>query len=110
MVRETIDRIEETIHVTDALNDKQKSELLQLITELKTEINELSEEHDEAAGSIASYTESSIREAVKTRQNPELFQHTLDGLRLSVRRLEVTHPTLTGIINNIGQILNNMGI
>jgi hypothetical protein len=39
-----------------------------------------------------------------------LLRHSLDGMALSVRRFEVSHPRLVGVINNIGQTLWRMGI
>jgi len=110
MVNETIKRIEKTINTTEVLTEERKQRLLQLVSDLKTEIDELGDAHEEDAGSIASYTENSIREAVKSQHDAELFQHSMNGLQLSVRRFEVSHPTLIGIINNIGQVLNNLGI
>ncbi len=110
MIQETIKRIEKTIAETNTVNAERKNELLLLVAHLKDEIKGLETTHHEDAGSIASYTESSVREAMRSQPDNELLQHTLEGLSLSVRRFEVSHPTLIGIINNIGQLLNNIGI
>lgn len=110
MINETIKRIEETVTSNEVLPEERKEELLKLLYNLKTEIKVLEETHHDDADSIVSYAESSVREAVKTEQNTELLEHSLNGLQLSVRRFEVSHPTLIGIINNIGHILNNIGI
>jgi hypothetical protein len=110
MIEETIRRIEKNINETDTLAGGKKEELLHLITELKKEVDLLGETHHEDAGSIASYAESSIREAVRSQRDAELLRHTLDGLSLSVKRFEVSHPTLIDVINNIGQVLGSSGI
>jgi hypothetical protein len=110
MINETIQRIEKTITDNETLGENRKNELMNLVAHLKSEIDNLGEMHREHAGSIASYAESSVREAVRSEVDTELLQHTLDGLSLSVRRFEISHPTLIGIINNIGQILNQIGI
>ena len=110
MIDETITRIEKTIAETEAISSERKEELLHLVTSLKQEIDNLEDANQEHAGSIISYTESSLREAVRTEPDSELLQHSLSGLSLSVRRFEVSHPTLMGIINDIGQVLGNIGI
>ena len=110
MIDATIKRIEKTISETGTITDDRKNELLQLVGNLKEEINNLEEAHQEHAGSIMSYAESSVREATRMQPDNDLLKHSLDGLSLSVRRFEVSHPTLIGVINNIGQVLGNIGI
>jgi hypothetical protein len=110
MIDETIKRIENTVENNENLSEGRKNELLALISNLKEEIVTLDESHRDEAGSIVRYAESSIREAVKTTPDSELLDHTLKGLTLSVRRFEITHPKLIGLINNIGQTLRNIGI
>lgn len=110
MITETIKRITQTIEKNESLDDGKKQEILRLVADLKNEVAKLSETHSDAVDSIVSYAESSVREAVREERNPELFSHTLKGLVLSVRRFEVSHPTLIGIINNIGHTLTNIGI
>ena len=110
MINDTIKIIESTINDSSTISDERKQELLNLVTQLKNEIENMDDSQQEQAGSIASFAESSVREAVKSEQDSELLEHSLKGLSLSVRRFEVSHPTLMGIINNIGQVLNNQGI
>jgi hypothetical protein len=110
MIIETIERIEKAISEADTLTGERKAEMLHLVSSLKAEIGTLGETHPEHAYSIASYAESSVREAVRSNPDTELFRHTLDGLSLSVRHLEVSHPTLIGVINKIAEMLANMGI
>ena len=107
MVEKTIARIEEQINGNESLSDEKKRELLSLLGELKGEVSSL---HGDDARSIAGYTEASVHEATREKLNKELLQHSLDGLSLSVRRFEVSHPQLTGLINNIGQTLWKLGI
>jgi len=107
MLDDTISRIETTIRENTSIPDDKRQELLGLISNLKNEIDSL----DAAdAGSIARFAESSVKEAVKSQQDPDLLNHSLVGLSLSVKKFEVSHPTLTAIINNIGQTLNRIGI
>lgn len=110
MINETLKRIETSIAGNETLADERKNELIGLVNQLKGEIRELETTHAEDADSIASYTESSVREATRNEPDDVLLQHTLDGLSLSVRRFEVSHPTLMGVINTISQVLSGSGI
>jgi hypothetical protein len=110
MVKETITRIEDRIKATESLSPEKKQELLALVGELDKEIAGLAKTHRDDAGSVAGFAEASVHEATRDEINPELLQHSLDGLSLSVRSFEVSHPGLTGLINSIGQTLWKMGI
>jgi predicted AlkP superfamily phosphohydrolase/phosphomutase len=110
MVKETLKRIETNLAENATLPEEQRTELISLVDKLKIEIQQLETTNSEDAGSIVSYTESTLREATRTEPDDVLLQHTLDGLSLSVRRFEVSHPTLMGIINTISQVLSGSGI
>jgi hypothetical protein len=110
MVNETIKRIEERIQTSQSLSTEKKKELLGLVAALKSEVTGLAKTHHEDAHSITGFAETSVREATRAHKNPELLRHSLDGMRLSARRLEVSHPGLVGLINNIGQTLWKIGI
>jgi hypothetical protein len=110
MVDKTISRIEERIRGNESLNAEKKQELLSLIGDLRNEMTGLEKKHQNDAHSIAGYAESSVHEATRDDINPELLKHSLDGLSLSARRFEISHPRLTGLINNIGQTLWKLGI
>ena len=110
MIEKTIARIEEQIRGNEALSAEKKRELISLLVDLKSEVNGLEETHRDDARSIAGYAETSVREATRVEVDQELLKHSLDGLSLSVRRFEVSHPQLTGLINNIGQTLWKLGI
>lgn len=109
MIHETIKRIENEIqnNVSD-LNEK--NELLNLIDNLKLEIETLKDTHHENARSITQFTEAGVFEGTREERDEELFQHAVDGMKLSVREFEVSHPDLINIINAIGSTLNNIGI
>ena len=70
----------------------------------------LAETHGEAANNIASVTEASVREAMRQERDQELLGQRVDDMQSSVRRFEVSHPKLVGLINNIGQTLWKIGI
>ena len=110
MLHETISRIEGQLKGSNSLDAAKKQELLSLVNELKKEVGVLAETHHEDARSIASYTETSVHEATRGERNEELLSHSLEGMKLSVRRFEVSHPRLTGLVNTIGRTLWEIGI
>ncbi|MCU0608394.1 MAG: DUF4404 family protein [Chitinispirillaceae bacterium] len=110
MVQETISRIETRIRANEALSEEKKQELLALVGELKTEMAGLANKDSDSAQSVAGFAESLLHEAIREEKNEELLRHSLDGLKLSVNSFEVSHPTLVGLINTIGQTLWKMGI
>ena len=110
MLHETISRIEDQLKGSDSLEAGKKRELLSLVMELKKEVGALAETHHEDARSIASFTETSVHEATRGERNEELLSHSLEGMKLSVRRFEVSHPKLVGLVNTIGRTLWEIGI
>ena len=110
MLRETIARIEDQLKANDSLGAEKKQELLSLVAELKKEADVLAETHHEDARSIASFTETSVREATRGERNEELLSHSLEGMKLSVRSFEVSHPKLVGLVDAISRALWEIGI
>jgi hypothetical protein len=110
MVQETISRIENALRANEALNEEKKRELLLLLGELKKEAAVLAATHHDDAKSIAGFTETSVHEATRRERNHELLSHSLDAMALSVRRFEVSHPKLVGLVNTLGQTLWKIGI
>lgn len=109
MIYDTIKRIEDEI-ATNVSDDKEKKELLNLIDNLKLEIESLKDTHQDNARSITKFTETGIFEGTRDDRDEELFQHAVEGMKLSVREFEVSHPRLINTINAIGNTLNNIGI
>lgn len=110
MVKETIDRIEERIRANESLSSEKKGELLALVGKLEKEVSALAATHEDDAHSVAGFAATSMHEATRENKNPELLKQSLDGMAMSVRSFEVSHPGLTGVINTIGQTLWKMGI
>lgn len=110
MLREIINRIEDQLMENNSLAAGKKQELLSLIEELKKEAAVLAETHHEDARSIASFTETSVHEATRRERNEELLSHSLEGIKLSVRRFEVSHPKLVALMNAISRTLWEIGV
>ncbi|HTV76250.1 MAG TPA: DUF4404 family protein [Candidatus Baltobacteraceae bacterium] len=110
MIEQTIGEIEAKIRGADTVSEAHKSELLQLLGTLKSEVGTLAKTHDEQAQSIADFAKISAHEATRENQNPELRELSVRGLRSSVGGFEQSHPKLVQIVNSISNTLSNLGI
>lgn len=110
MLDDTLSKLETRIQNAGTLREENRAELLQLISQLKTEVSGLSKTHQEQAQSIAGFAELSTHEAMRENRNPETLKHSTEGLSSSVDEFEKTHPQLVGIVNRIATTLSNMGI
>lgn len=110
MIQKTIAEIEARLQKVDSIKEENKTDLLNLLTTLKSEIEELSKTHSEQAQSIAGFTSVSAHEAIREAKNPRLVQLSLDGLSASVAELEHSHPKLVEAVNRICVTLSNLGI
>lgn len=110
MIRQTIEEIEARLKKAESIKDENKAELLNLLSTLKSEIEQFSQTHGDQAQSIAGFTNVSTHEAIRDEKNPELFQFAVDGLSASVAGFENSHPKLVEIVNRICVTLSNIGI
>ena len=110
MIENTITEIEAKISAAESVSPERRRELLQLLATLKTEVADLSKTNSEQADSIAGFTQLSTHEVMRSAQNPQLRELSLQGLRSSVEDLEQSHPHLTQIVNRISQTLSDWGI
>jgi TRAP-type uncharacterized transport system substrate-binding protein len=110
MIKTTIANIENKIKLNVSIQDKEKTELLNLLTSLQNEVSELSKIDSEQAESITGFTQTSAHEATRKDKNEQLLTLSLKGLTSSVDELETSHPKLVEIVNRISQALSNMGI
>jgi len=110
MIEDTITKIEKQLHASQSLRPERREELLALLDTLKSEVKAISVTDREAADSIARFTEVSAHEAIRTRQDQQLLDLSLEGLRSSARSFEESHPRLVQIVNSISRTLSNLGI
>ncbi len=110
MIQNTIEKIENKVKKIDSLKDESKTQLLNLLSTLKSEITELSKTKGEQAESIMGFAEISTHEATRQDKNPQLLELSIDGLSSSVKGFEVSHPSLVGTVNSICVMLSNLGI
>jgi hypothetical protein len=110
MLEQTITNIEQRIKNSESIAEKDRNDLLNLLTTLKSEVIELSKTHADHAESITGFAQISAHEATREKQNRHLMKLSLTGLTSSVDELETTYPKLVETVNRISQILANMGI
>lgn len=110
MIETTLSQLETRVKNAGSISEEQKTELLKLLSTLKSEVLDLSETKAEHAESISGFIERSTHEATRTEKNPPLLKHAIDGLQMSVKEFEVTHPKLVEDVNYVCAVLANMGI
>jgi hypothetical protein len=110
MIETTLSQLETRVKSAGSISEEQKTELLKLLSTLKSEVLQLSQTKAEHAESISGFIERSTHEATRSEKNPSLLQHAIEGLRMSVKEFEVSHPKLVEDINYISTVLANMGI
>jgi hypothetical protein len=100
MVEDRIRNIESRVQASANLPEGAKAELLNLLAELRAELQAVKKEHlkqaEESAGGGPRHGES-LNEAV-------------GGLTGTVRELEAIHPRLAALANRLAVALANMGI
>jgi queuine/archaeosine tRNA-ribosyltransferase len=110
MIQETLSQVKKRIEEAQPLTREKKVELLDLITKLQIEIEQLARTNREHAESIAGFTQTSMHEATRREKNEQLHKLSVDGLAGTVEGFESIHPRLVEIVNSICTSLSNMGI
>ena len=110
MIQENLEKIVTKIQGAKGIPEETRSELVGLLTDLKTEIGDLSETHQQEAASIAAFAEVSTSVATHETVKPELVKVSVHALSSSVEGFETSHPALVQTVNRIATILSNMGI
>ena len=110
MLEHTLQKIEERLRGAGALENGQKTELLELVGALKEEISALENSQPDHARSIAGFADLSTHEAIRGGKQPELLSHAVGGLASSVQGFEHAHPRLTEVVNRLAVLLSNMGV
>jgi hypothetical protein len=110
MIQETLLQIKKKIENTESVSEKNKKELMDLLSLLESEIEPLSRTDQDHAESIMGFASASAHEATRKERNPDLQKMSLDGLQASVHGFEGSHPKLVEIVNAISNALSNLGI
>jgi hypothetical protein len=110
MIQDTLTKIEEKLQTVTSIPEENRSELLHLLTDLKSEVEVLSKTESESAESITGFTQIVTHEATRHEKNSDLLRLSVEGLTSSVQDFETSHPKLAETVNAFCQVLSNMGI
>ncbi|HVC08787.1 MAG TPA: DUF4404 family protein [Elusimicrobiota bacterium] len=109
-IEDAIKKIEEAVGSIKSLDTGKKTELLRRLKVLKSELGRLSKTHEEDSLSIAGFARVAAGEAARRKKAPHLLESALDGLALTVRGFEASHPKLTETINDVCAMLAQIGV
>src|ERR1700679_3924849 len=101
MIQDQIDQIERRLQDAAGLPPETRTELLNLLAELKIEIGELSKSNAKGAENVTGFAAASAHEATRNPRQPAEFASAIQGLTGSVAGLEASHPKPAGIVNQI---------
>ncbi|MEA1927973.1 MAG: DUF4404 family protein [Candidatus Auribacterota bacterium] len=110
MIDKTVGKLEETVAGATAISDKKRTQLLKLISELKSEISTLSETDKDSALDIINKTHASARHAIQEESDENQFASGLEDLKSTVDTFEVSHPGLVSVVNSLCNALADLGI
>ncbi len=110
MIEERIREIESTLRRSERIAPEAKAELTSLLSDLKAEVQALTETHQTQADSIAKHAHLSAETAAREKRDSREVEAALQGLNESVKGFETSHPRLTETVNRLATMLSNMGI
>ena len=111
MITETMQKIEENLMAHEALNDPAKrEELKQLLSQLKSEIQGLSQTHSAQAQNIVGMTEQLSQDVSDKNITREKKDEGALHLSSAVNQFEQSHPKLVEIIGSLSKYLSDIGI
>jgi hypothetical protein len=110
MIEETLMQIKQKIENSKSITESGRTDLLELLGVLESEIHQLSQTDQEHAESILRFAQASAHEATRTKRKPDLQKSSLEGFQASVHGFEASHPKLVEVVNSISTALSNLGI
>ena len=110
MLQETLKRIDHIISQSDKLSATSRQELIDLLSQLDSELQAVEKDHGHKAHSIASFTNVTAHESLRDDPDPELVSLSSKGLQRTVEEFEVSHPKLYEVIQAICIRLTGMGV
>ncbi len=110
MIQQQIEQIQAKLENASGLSPESRSDLLNLLADLKAQVEMLSQTNEESARSVTTFAHASAHEATRPDKNPQELESALEGLTTSVVGLESSHPKLAEVVNRIAVVLSNMGI
>src|SRR5688572_29046151 len=94
MIKNTLQKIEDTVRGAPQASAETKAKLLDLVRELGAELEALERTHREHAHAIAGHTEKAIEEATRSPSAPPGAEPAHTGLAGLTTDFEASHPKL----------------
>ncbi len=110
MLNNTVEKIEKTLTSSKSLSEKQKTDLIKLVGDLKKELALVYDKEKDDTESVINFTAVSAHEAAKKNKNTELADISRKGLFESARKYEVSHPEIFEAVNAVCDYLAKLGI
>lgn len=111
MSDETINRITDRIQNASNLGEDDRSELLNLLGDLREEMQEDQHlAHLEKIEHVLGVSELTTHDAAAQAEDSDLLAKGVDALKSSVLELEASHPKASQALARLTQILSNIGI
>ena len=101
MLKDTLKRMRAIIDQKGDLSADKKKELHDLSEQLHRELGQVEKVSKEKAESIAGFAQVVTHESLRENKSEELHHHSVQGLKVSAREFEVTHPGLMRVIQSI---------
>ncbi len=109
-MKSSIEKIKTKIAGASGMPEADKSELMVLMDELYDELDGLAKTDQDRADSVDGIAHATADKLVETEQDPEELNNAVKELSDSVEELEVSHPKLVGVVNQICMMFSNIGI
>lgn len=110
MIDDTLKQLEEILKRNAQLSDTERSQLLDLTQQLKSELGQTPSDQREKAQSVANFAKATISESLRVEQDEKLKEVSEKGLQLAVRHFEATHPGIVATIESLLMTLSTLGI
>ena len=106
MIHEKLKAIEDKINESSSMKQENKESVLELLSELKSEIQDVSSEQTDQIAQLDSLKE--IQQS--TDEDAGLIKKAFNEVSDSVKSFEESHPKLVQLVNSICTQLSNAGL
>lgn len=110
MIEDAVKKLEEAIRRLESQDVAKRAELLGALDALKGELARVTESESEKARSVAGFAEVAAHEATRGEKPSGLLKHALEGLAMSAKGFEVSHPRLVEAVDRLATMLARIGI
>ncbi len=106
-----VKKIEKEIKAATQIDNASKKQLLNVVADLKKELQSLGAVNQVSAEKLAEKAHDSTLHAVKEgEKHPEDLNKDIENLKITVEEFEVSHPKLVRLINRFCMMLSDIGI